>query len=34
MSMEGDDKWNKIIMHNVEEFHKEQEEAKVRQREN
>lgn len=30
----GDDYWNKIILHNVDQFHKEQEAAKQRVRDN
>ena len=31
---QGDDYWNKIILHNVDQFHREQEEAKQRFRDN
>lgn len=30
----GDDYWNKIILHNVDQYHKEQEAAKQRVRDN
>jgi hypothetical protein len=32
--VQDDDYWNKIIMFNVDQFHREQEEAKQRQKEN